>query len=727
MNYVGDFAADETVYLNFASYDSNGASVTLTGLATSDIEIYKNGGTTQRSSDAGYTVSTDFDTITGIHAISIDTSNNTDAGFFAAGNDYVVIVSSVTIDSQTVSFVAGSFSIENRFMRGTDSAALAADLATVDTNVDAILVDTSTTIPAQITGLNDLSAAQVNAEVDTAIADAALATAASLATVDANVDAVLVDTGTTIPAQITGLNDLSAAQVNAEVDTAIADAALATAANLATVDTNVDAILVDTGTTIPAQISGLNDISAAAVNAEVDTALADYDGPTKAELDAGLAALNDPTAAAIADAVWDEVLTAATHNVSTSAGRRLRLISGIAQTDSAVNDPGAAATTTAFNTDLTEVDDFWNDAKLIFTSGALAAQTRIIVDYSQTNGQVTLEEALTSIPADNDEFVVVSDHIHPNSQIADAVWDEALLGHTTAGSAGKAVADIEADTNELQSDDVPGLIAALNNLSAAQVNAEVDTAIADAGLATSVALATVDAIVDAILVDTGTTIPGLIAALNDLSAAQVNAEVDTAIADAALATAANLATVDGIVDAILVDTATTIPALIAALNDLSAAQVNAEVDTALADYDGPTKAELDAGLAALNDPTAAAIADAVLDEATAGHTTAGTVGAAIVDILADTNELQADDVPGLIAALNNVSIADILQTQLTEDYAADGTAPTLTQAVMLIMQHLTEVELVGTTWTTKKLDGTTTAATFTTDDANDPTSITRTS
>ena len=608
MNYVGDFAADETVYLNFASYDSNGASVTLTGLATSDIEVYKNGSTTQRSSDAGYTVSTDFDTITGIHAISIDTSDNTDAGFFAAGNDYVVIISSVTIDSQTVSFVAGSFSIENRFMRGTDSAALATDLATVDTNVDAILVDTGTSLPADIAALNDLSAAQVNAEVDTAIADAALATAASLATVDANVDAILVDTGTTIPAQITGLNNLSAAQVNAEVDTAIADAALATAANLATIDTNVDAILVDTGTTIPAQISGLNDISAAAVNAEVDTALADYDGPTKAELDAGLAALNDPTAAAIAD----------------------------------------------------------------------------------------------------------------------AVLDEALAGHVTAGTLGKAVSDIEADTNELQSDDVPGLIAALNDLSAAQVNAEVDTAIADAGLATSVALATVDAIVDAILVDTGTTIPGLIAALNDLSAAQVNAEIDTAIADAALATAANLATVDGIVDAILVDTATTIPALIAALNDLSAAQVNAEVDTALADYDGPTKAELDAGLAALNDPTAAAIADAVLDEATAGHTTPGTVGAAIVDILADTNELQADDVPSLIAALNDVSIGDILQTQLTESYAADGTAPTLTQAVMLIMQHLTEVELVGTTWTTKKLDGTTTAATFTTDDANNPTSITRT-
>lgn len=67
--------------------------------------------------------------------------------------------------------------------------------------------------------------------------------------------------------------------------------------NLATVDTNVDAILVDTSTTIPAQISGLNDLSAAQVNAEVDTALTDYDAPTKAELDAAVAPLStfDPS------------------------------------------------------------------------------------------------------------------------------------------------------------------------------------------------------------------------------------------------------------------------------------------------------------------------------------------------------------------------------------------------------------------------------------------------
>jgi hypothetical protein len=56
-------------------------------------------------------------------------------------------------------------------------------------------------------------------------------------------------------------------------------------------------------------------------------------------------------------------------------------------------------------------------------------------------------------------------------------------------------------------------------------------------------------------------------------------------------------------------------ALINSLNDLTAAQVNAEVDTALTAYDAPTKAELDSGLAGLNDLTSAqveAAADAAL-------------------------------------------------------------------------------------------------------------------
>jgi hypothetical protein len=120
MNYLGDFPTGKTIYVYFNTFDSNdpSASVTLTGLAVTDIEIYKNGSVTQRSSDSGYTLldtdGIDFDGITGIHGFSIDTSDNTDAGFFAAGNDYTVIVSSVTVDAATINFVAASFSIDNR-------------------------------------------------------------------------------------------------------------------------------------------------------------------------------------------------------------------------------------------------------------------------------------------------------------------------------------------------------------------------------------------------------------------------------------------------------------------------------------------------------------------------------------------------------------------------------------------------------------------------------------
>lgn len=71
--------------------------------------------------------------------------------------------------------------------------------------------------------------------------------------------------------------------------------------------------------------------------------------------------------------------------------------------------------------------------------------------------------------------------------------------------------------------------------------------------------------------------------------------------------------------------------------------------------------------------------------------------------------------------------AAVLTSQLTEAYAADGTAPTLAQAIFLIQQSLHEFSISGTTRTVKKLDGSTTAATFTLDSSTAPTSTTRAS
>lgn len=87
---------------------------------------------------------------------------------------------------------------------------------------------------------------------------------------------------------------------------------------------------------------------------------------------------------------------------------------------------------------------------------------------------------------------------------------------------------------------------------------------------------------------------------------------------------------------------------------------------------------------------------------------------------AGITQTQAD-----IAALNDISVSQILTTQMTESYAGDGVAPTLAQSLFLTMQNLQDYTYVGTVQTVKKLDGSATAATYTLDDAVNPTSKTR--
>jgi sorbitol-specific phosphotransferase system component IIA len=293
---LDEYPAGATIAALFHTFSSAGASITLTGLAVTDVEIYKNGSATQRASDAGYalldTDGIDFDGITGIHGLSIDTADNTDAGFYTVGAQFTVVVSAVTVDGQTVSLVLGSF----RLM-------------------------------------------------------AAEATAGQ-----------------------------PAVTVNAIANDAITASAIATGA------VDAEALATD--------------------------------------------AVNE-----IVDAVWDEVLTAATHNVASSAGRRLRHIASLAMVDAAVSDAGA--TTTSFVTSLTSaVDDFYNDQLLIFTSGTLNGQAKPILDYNGTTKAVTVSEAFTSAPGNGDTFTIQATHIHPVEQVGAGVWDLTTSGHVTAGTFG---------------------------------------------------------------------------------------------------------------------------------------------------------------------------------------------------------------------------------------------------------------------------------------------------
>ncbi len=83
------------------------------------------------------------------------------------------------------------------------------------------------------------------------------------------------------------------------------------------------------------------------------------------------------------------------------------------------------------------------------------------------------------------------------------------------------------------------------------------------------------------------------------------------------------------------------------------------------------------------------------------------------------------NVTGSVGSLAAQAVTDILTTQMTEAYNSDGTAPTLAQALFGILQQAGEFAISGTTITVKKLDGSTTAMTFTLDDDANPTSRTR--
>lgn len=99
---LGTVYPGSTVRIPFSSFDKDdGSSITMTNFAVGDILIYKDGSTTERASNAGYTATTDFDGKTGKHLAIIDLADNTTADFFAAGSEYLVAIDAVTVDAVT--------------------------------------------------------------------------------------------------------------------------------------------------------------------------------------------------------------------------------------------------------------------------------------------------------------------------------------------------------------------------------------------------------------------------------------------------------------------------------------------------------------------------------------------------------------------------------------------------------------------------------------------------
>lgn len=235
------------------------------------------------------------------------------------------------------------------------------------------------------------------------------------------------------------------------VDTVITDAAsrtasqadvslLATTADLAVVDGNVDAIKVKTDQlafTVANQVDA-NSLTGGTSPADIytyfttgtneDAFKADVTG-----ISAQISALNDLSTTDVENSVWD-----AAYASHTSAGTFGKLMDILRKANRGIEGEVAGTpTASAFDTNLSGYTTGAFDSEtLVFLSGALEGEARPILSYNATNGRITFEEALTAAPSAADEFIILPYHVHPISEIVDGIFNEPQSGYTTAGTFG---------------------------------------------------------------------------------------------------------------------------------------------------------------------------------------------------------------------------------------------------------------------------------------------------
>ena len=110
----------------------------------------------------------------------------------------------------------------------------------------------------------------------------------------------------------------------------------------------------------------------------------------------------------IVDEVWDEILTGATHNIATSAGKRLRQIGAYN-----IHDGTAQATSTCCSITLAATasseDYIYNRNLIVIIDGTGAGQTRTIADYDGTTKIAVVDRNWWTLPDDTSEYYILAD------------------------------------------------------------------------------------------------------------------------------------------------------------------------------------------------------------------------------------------------------------------------------------------------------------------------------
>ena len=226
MIYLGDHAAGDTIDMKFTTRRfSTGAPFTLAG--TPAVSVYKGNSVTQSTS--GVTLTADFDSVTGLNHVRIDTSS--DGTFYADGSQFSLVITAGTVDSvSVVGEVVGRFTLRAQAPLYPTTAGRKLDVsAGGEAGVDWANVGSPTTTVG-LSGTTVKTATDV--ETDTADIQSRLPAALVSGRIDASVGAMAA-------------NVMTAAAAAADLTTEL-QSGLATASDLSTLQTTASAIKTQT-------------------------------------------------------------------------------------------------------------------------------------------------------------------------------------------------------------------------------------------------------------------------------------------------------------------------------------------------------------------------------------------------------------------------------------------------------------------------------------------------
>jgi hypothetical protein len=139
--------------------------------------------------------------------------------------------------------------------------------------------------------------------------------------------------------------------------------------------------------------------------------------------------------ATIASSTWDEVLSGTTHNIPSSAGRRLRTVSGTAITDGTCPSTGTVNTVN-LNGDAFTTDGAYDPAMIAIVGGTGEGQCRNILQYDGTNRRAIVDRNWKTIPDDTSQYVIYADsgREHVNEGLAQGGTSNTITLNTLASS-----------------------------------------------------------------------------------------------------------------------------------------------------------------------------------------------------------------------------------------------------------------------------------------------------